>query len=180
TTRQNHVTSIAAPPVGWVSWHSSGPPGLPTNRSKDYEIGSAGLRRLFVLPLVASVVLGLAGPAPAATTSDTAPVAAPQQLTAAARGLVLSGLRPGSAGERCRDKYVLVVSGACTHGPDAAPPGVDVRVRRPLLAAGDSSGGGTTAAASSTVPCYGDGSSGPRVQAIYAHASDVSDRYGQV
>src|SRR5205823_4352565 len=78
TTRQNHATSIAAPPTRRVSWLSSGPLGLPTNGSKDYEIGSAGLRRLFVLPLVASVVSGLAGPASAAT----APVPAAQGLTA--------------------------------------------------------------------------------------------------
>jgi hypothetical protein len=47
-----------------------------------------------------------------------------------------------------------------------------------VLAADTASG--TTSSGSANAPCYGDGTSGDRVQAIYAHASNVADRYGQV
>lgn len=68
----------------------------------------------------------------------------------------------------------------CTHGPDAPPEGVDL-THRPLARELKA----TTAAAASSgqpgsLPCYGDGVSGARVQAIYAHASDVPDRSSTV
>ena len=66
------------------------------------------------------------------------------------------------------------------HGPDPAPRGVDVR-RVPTteeLLAGETSGAASTT--TSSVPCYGDGVSGPRVQAVYAVASDRPDRYADV
>src|SRR5205823_1277707 len=65
----------------------------------------------------------------------------------------------------------------CTHGPDAAPAGIDARNRRqPEPATTTSPTPGT--ALSSTVQCYGTGSDGYRVQLIYAHASNVADRFG--
>ncbi|MBV9411704.1 MAG: hypothetical protein JO148_08910, partial [Acidimicrobiia bacterium] len=75
--------------------------------------------------------------------------------------------------------FALVSTGDCTHGPDPAPAGIDVRLRRTTFAKGTSSGG-STAAGSTSVPCYGSGSDGMRVQALYVHAADVSDRYSQV
>src|SRR5947207_4905070 len=99
------------------------------------------------------VAVGLVPAAPADASGDSG------------RGLVFEGLQrdPGA----CRDAFRLPGSGGdvrCSHGPDAAPVGLDVRSRRhpePLA----------TAAATATVPCYGTGSDGFRVQAIYAHAS---------
>jgi hypothetical protein len=67
----------------------------------------------------------------------------------------------------------------CTHGPDPAPPGVDPSVPWP---------GQTEEPVPSTaqalpppvLPCYGDGTSGPRVQAIYAVPAGTTDRYATV
>jgi len=99
-----------------------------------------------------------------------------------AKGLVRKGLRRGQPGGPCAGLLeTATASGAvsCTHGPDAAPKGVDVRHQRTVSEFAEatkksSAEAGTTGA---TVPCYGDGTSGPRVQAIYAHASDKPDRY---
>ena len=70
---------------------------------------------------------------------------------------------------------------ACTHGPDAAPAGVDVR-EVPTTAELQAQGTGAepTAAAGGSVPCYGDGVTGKRVEVIYAVASDQTDRYASV
>jgi len=75
----------------------------------------------------------------------------------------------------------------CTHGPDEAPAGVDVR-DKPTVAElreqADDLAGGTVEAgeptAGSTVPCYDDGTSGKRLQAVYAVAADRPDRYASV
>ena len=99
------------------------------------------------------------------------------------RGLIYAGLTEAVRG-RCAG--VFRVDGTsdpvlCTHGPDPAPPGVDVTERRSIselraevaasrFAPSDDAG---TAA----VPCIGDGVSGPRIQAIYAVASNRPDRY---
>jgi len=73
----------------------------------------------------------------------------------------------------------------CSHGPDEAPPGVDVRdqptvseLRADAAVAAEAEAPGATA--SSTVACYGDGTSGPRLQAVYAVASDQPDRFASV
>ncbi|MGH9011042.1 MAG: Calx-beta domain-containing protein [Acidimicrobiia bacterium] len=77
----------------------------------------------------------------------------------------------------------------CTHGPDPAPDGIDVRVPQPLNAPGRAQGlifhdppGGppSKAAATPGIGCYGDGRDGNRVQAIYAVPADRTDRYSQV
>jgi hypothetical protein len=102
------------------------------------------------------------------------------------RGLVFAGLADGGKGRCGAGAYVVRGSGAkdrCSHGPDPAPAGVDVRVRpstRELNEAAATAAAGTAAGTSGALPCYGDGSSGRRVQAIYAHAADVSDRYAGV
>lgn len=96
------------------------------------------------------------------------------------RGLVWAGLKSGKAGTLC-DKLLEVVDErsnaaevqGCTHGPDPAPEGLDATKSVEPLATGD---GGQVAAAGS-VQCDGDGSSGNRVQAIYARASDKVDRF---
>jgi len=139
------------------------------------------VRRLLGLSVVVSAVLsvGMAGSA-AATPSSTAPSHSTAGTeTATARGQIFKGLRAAGDRERCRGAFALVTSGECTHGPDPAPAGIDVHTRQPKLA-GDTSSGGSTAAGSASVPCYGTGSDGMRVQAIYARAADVADRYSQV
>jgi hypothetical protein len=95
------------------------------------------------------------------------------------RGLVYDGLkRRNRARNGCADAFAAELvdgSSLCTHGPDAAPEGVDVRERRrtrDLMVA--------TSTADSSLPCYGDGVSGPRVQAVFARAQDVADRSSSV
>ena len=70
--------------------------------------------------------------------------------------------------------------GGCTHGPDPAPPGVDPSV--PWMPGARSSEPQRAVAAATTgnVPCYGDGESGDRVQAIYSYPADRPDRYATV
>jgi hypothetical protein len=100
------------------------------------------------------------------------------------RGLVHRGLSPGQRGA-CFGGFRVegrVARDRCTHGPDPAPPGVDVRERRSVAELKPSSedspspNGGQAA----SVPCIGDGTSGHRVQVIYAVASDRPDRYASV
>jgi hypothetical protein len=87
---------------------------------------------------------------------------------------------------------------ACLHGNDVPPPGVSLFHRPTLeelaarttlrspsprlrgLAALEQATRSSTTAGQAAVPCSGDGSSGNRVQVIYAHAVDVPDRYGSV
>lgn len=91
------------------------------------------------------------------------------------RGLVYDSLQV-PASEICRGGYQMPLTSTfpsrvlCTHGPDPAPVNFDIHttvapVRPDRLAA------------PTAVTCDGDGVSGNRVQLIYAHASDVADRY---
>jgi hypothetical protein len=83
----------------------------------------------------------------------------------------------------------------CVHASEAPPPGVDLRrpmsldqlkerrfglvaKKTPAVAADTASSG--TAASGSSIACIGDGVEGDRVQAIYARASDKSDRFSSV
>jgi hypothetical protein len=77
----------------------------------------------------------------------------------------------------------------CTHGPDPAPAGVDYRVEQPLVAPGSAQGllfpdspGDTPSKAAATpgIACHGDGTSGPRVHALYGVPADRKDRYDAV
>lgn len=104
----------------------------------------------------------------------------------AARGLVFRGLERGQAGGPCETGFVVRLRGkrvGCTHGPDPAPPGHDVRRLRPLSELAAASGAEGTAAAQGdapSAPCFGDGVSGNRVQAVYAYPADGADDYGSV
>jgi hypothetical protein len=103
-----------------------------------------------------------------------------------ALGLVLEDLRPARAHGPCREGFEFRLPGnriGCTHGPDPAPPGRDVR--RPLalgdiaaLTTGDPGDGSTTG--SDQVVCTGDGVDGNRVQAVYAYPVDGADNYDAV
>lgn len=120
------------------------------------------------------------------------------------KGLIWDGLEEPQAGSPCfvkghgkgkglleiKDKKTGKVTG-CTHGPDPAPEGVDIKKSvEPVSAAKADSTvtivasevTGSSAVATTTtgsVPCDGDGTSGKRIQAIYARASDVPDRYDE-
>ncbi len=120
--------------------------------------------------------------APVTTAVATA---APPPATDARKGIVLDGLLPTAA---CKGQFQVATRApagpgplSCTHGPDPAPDGVDVRLSRstaelvPAAAAGR--GASADAQAAPPVPCYGDGTSGYRVQVIFARSSDVPDRY---
>lgn len=137
------------------------------------------MRTIYALGVAALVLLAGSGQAPA----QSAPAADPAD---AARGLVFSGLERGTPGGPCATEFVVRLHGkrlGCTHGPDPAPPGHDVRRRRPLTeltAASAEGSAGTAAADDGSAPCYGDGVSGNRVQAVYAYPASGPDHYGDV
>ena len=102
-----------------------------------------------------------------------------------ARGLVYDGLSVPASGGPCETAAhgtLLEVRGrggevlGCTHGPDPAPAGVEVgelpstQELRTTMATEQAAG----------TSCIGDGTSGYRVQAIYAHPADVASRYATV
>lgn len=122
-------------------------------------------------------------PATDATTADTGRARSHKRLGKKARGLVFKGLRRvHRKNHPCRGGFTVEAdhTEACTHGPDAAPPGVDVRVRPTTAELRENTSQSASQSSSDALPCYGDGSSGDRVQAIYAHSSDVSDRFGEI
>jgi hypothetical protein len=86
-----------------------------------------------------------------------------------AAGLVYDGLELAADGV-CRSAFRVKGGGACTHGPDAAPAGVDIKVDAPPIV--------SPLAPAPSVQCDGDGTSGKRVQVLYVRASDRPDRYG--
>ncbi|HET7718406.1 MAG TPA: hypothetical protein VFK43_00475 [Acidimicrobiales bacterium] len=122
----------------------------------------------------------LAGVTPGAGAQATPP-------TDRARGMVWDGLAPGRAENRCQGGFEIRGQAndvlGCTHGPDPAPANVDVRV--PV---GTETLAGTAAALPAPAPgpgtngngiaCTGDGTTGYRVEAIYATAG--TDRYASV
>jgi hypothetical protein len=95
------------------------------------------------------------------------------------RGMVFDGLAV-RAGGPCGEAFELAARFAdgrirCTHGPDPAPDGVDVRVHRDFPAA-TASPLAATAAAQGEIPCYGTGSDGYRVQLLYVRQAGTADR----
>jgi hypothetical protein len=101
-------------------------------------------------------------------------------------------LRPGRGACGHLFEIVLPAGGVmCTHGPDPAPTGIDytkpfdpAKPRRVglLFPEPQMAGAGTPASASGPprARCYGDGTSGDRVQAVYARPANHPDRYAQV
>lgn len=98
-----------------------------------------------------------------------------------ARGLAYSGMVLAAKESNCAGNYELLVSAInetlCTHGPDAAPPGIDVRRNRSpqSLEVTQQSLGPQVKA--QTVTCTGDGQGGDRVQLVYARSVDKPDNY---
>src|SRR2546423_2374289 len=128
------------------------------------------------------------GGAGAAVDPRLAELASPSPF----RGLVYTGLALGRKGSECDGAFeAKTPTGAslgCSHGPDPAPPGVDVRRGRsdqqlagdahPALrrAAAAADVAGSAAASLGSVGCIGDGISGQRVHAIYALPAGHTDR----
>ena len=132
------------------------------------------LRRLrlhFPLLLCLALLAGtLAFGAPAASAAGN-----PQDDPA--KGLKFTGLERASQGP-CQGKFQTRAHAGgparCTHGPDAAPDGLDVRVARAPETAGETA----LRPEPVTAPaCTGDGSTGPRVQLVYANITGRTDRY---
>jgi hypothetical protein len=109
-----------------------------------------------------------AGPA-----SAHEPTAGDTQASAAAAGL--SNVDLVADAEACPGGLAMIApdgTTSCTHGPDPAPEGIDVRQERELPEA--------QAASAPDLVCEGDGTSGYRVQAIYARPADRADRSATV
>ena len=131
--------------------------------------------------LAVAVSLALVGPgfvsAPpsAASSGSGGPAADPD------RGLVYRGLYAADAGP-CRNGFELghPGSGRCTHGPDPAPAGVDVARPRSLAAMEADQAAALPQDGHGSLLCIDDGTSGKRVQAIYAVASDRTDRFASI
>jgi hypothetical protein len=128
----------------------------------------------------------------------------PSAVLLAAAALVAATAAPGASSSRLPDpaqalhpgtgvcgtlQEIALPSGlvACTHGPDPAPLWVDPKTPQPLavpagLILPDPPTGQpfVTAAAGGGVRCYGDGSGGNRVHAVYARPSNRPDRFAQV
>src|SRR5690349_14063487 len=130
-------------------------------------------RLLLIGAVVVLVSAAFNAPSSAAgTTSAHDDVPAPAAVPAndAARGFVDDGLRSGTG--RCRGLLeITTIPGACTHGPDTPPAGLDVKRSVPPLS--------PLTAAPLSVVCDGDGQSGNRVQVLYVHGSGNADRYSQ-
>ena len=118
--------------------------------------------------LLAVLPLALAGAPPAAAHG---PLPAPA-VEQPAKGLVYRGLEATSVGP-CAGGYKVVSTSGCTHGPDPAPGGVDVRVRPAARTF-------APLAAAPRVQCVGAGSAGKRVHVLYVRPSDVPDQYAAV
>ena len=152
----------------------------------------AGPRLAAVRPLILAVtfvafaggLLSSAGSSQAATATTSADSRGlVQPVRDDRRGVRFDGLQR-RAGGPCGEAFEIlepVGSGRirCTHGPDPAPDGVDVRVRKELGAPASAGGAGpqgAVAAAQTGIPCYGTGSDGYRVELIYVRLAGSPDR----
>jgi hypothetical protein len=99
-----------------------------------------------------------------------------------ARGLVFKGLERKANGA-CAGVFRIELGergATCTHGPDAAPRGIDVRQRRSVADITEGTQQITDQLGPGGIWCTGTGADGPRVQAVYAVASDRVDRYADI
>jgi hypothetical protein len=83
-----------------------------------------------------------------------------------------SGLDPA---DLCSGPYSvdLTASDLCTHGPDPAPPGLDITDPVAPLRSREARLG------MESIGCEGDGQSGFRIQVLYVHGADVPSRYDE-
>jgi hypothetical protein len=148
------------------------------------SILSRPLRRL--LSAIVAAALLAATPAAAHHDSSVAPLQGiPPEKPA--RGLVYEELSLAPAGTPCAGGFEVEVAGPdpCTHGPDPAPAGVDVREPRSVAelradAFAPAAKASAPALAASLVPCIGDGASGKRVQVLYVRPANRPDRFASL
>lgn len=103
----------------------------------------------------------------------------------ASQGLVYEGLAGNDPECKGQFKVKKQANGKtlCTHGPDSTPSGFDAKKKvAPVVMTEAKPSSSTPATSPTTTPsssilCDGDGTSGNRVQVLYAHASDVADSY---
>jgi hypothetical protein len=118
-----------------------------------------------------------------AADAPTGKLTKAERLARKARGLLMKGLRTVDRKHPCRAGYEVETEArknVCTHGPDPAPDGVDVRQVPTATELAETAAQQAAEGAATALPCYGDGVSGPRVQAVYVHAADVTDRFAEV
>ncbi|MEA2828948.1 MAG: hypothetical protein QOG43_3387 [Actinomycetota bacterium] len=152
------------------------------------------MRRLFLISVsVAALGASLLTATPVRSQTTTPTTGSRSQmadrLVDERRGMVFDGLRQRPGGP-CGTAFEIVEDATpapgrhtpCSHGPDPAPDGVDVRVHRDFGAgpAGAGAGAGAApqpgvAAVQSGIPCYGTGSDGYRVQLLYVRATGMAD-----
>ncbi len=132
-------------------------------RTSDTAGRRSWLIRLGALAVVAGAAVVAALPAPASASTAVRPrltvTSVPQATTVVAAATAL----PCSVVSRLR---------LCTHGDDS-------RLSRSTSAAGEGSGQ-QTSTASTRVGCYGDGQSGPRIQALYIRPTTTADHLSSV
>lgn len=101
-----------------------------------------------------------------------------------AKGLRYGGLERAVTGP-CDGRFEMRADAAagrggparCTHGPDPAPEGIDVRVAREPETPAETALRPQPEVAAEGPVCVGDGSAGQRVQLVYANVSGKADRY---
>jgi len=150
----------------------------------------------FVATIVTGAVPLIPGTPAASAAAD--PRLAEMATPSPFRGMIYTGLGLGKRGSAC-DGVFEAKSGTgaslgCSHGPDPAPPGTDVRRGRAdhelaadlqagLVDQAEAAADGEAGTASDllgSIGCLADGLVGSRVQAIYAVADDRTDRSATV
>ncbi len=145
---------------------------------EDGTPGTMELARVARAVMLAALTLGLAGPAAA---GDRREPASEQERGANPDAQAVA--HDGGHGNAldCEATAIPGVSVLCVHGEDPPPAGADVDEKRTVAELATDTEATTAAAGGVTsTSCSGDGTSGKRVQAIYARASDVTDRSAQV
>jgi hypothetical protein len=109
--------------------------------------------------------------------------AAPRDVEVPSKGLRYGKLQRAVSGP-CKGRFEMTAAAGrggparCSHGPDAAPEGVDVRIARgpedPAITAAVRP---TPVSQAEGTLCTGDGASGPRVQLVYASVTGKPDRF---
>src|SRR2546423_6431205 len=159
-------------------------------RRKSRALAVAGMMAAAIAGGVGPILVGPAAPASASTSTSADHRLAEMASPSSFRGLVYRGLSLGQKGSACDGAFEAKSrkgkSLGCSHGPDPAPPGTDVRrgrtdhqVEADIQAAPDEAADAAGVAAGGSVGsvgCIDDGTSGPRVQAIYAVPADRTDR----
>jgi hypothetical protein len=147
--------------------------------------------RLTALAAVAPIALAFGLTTQPAAAHNA--VAARRAADDPARGLTHRDLVQ-STDPHCRGLLMGARSGACTHGPDPGPAGRDVREPRstadlrqaaglsPLPSLVNTTPGTSTPPSdgSGAIVCSGDGVSGKRVEVLYMHPADKTDRFASI